>query len=166
MTGVEQRPRDDPDRVREVDDPCVGRGALADALRDLEHDRDRAQRLGEAPGAGRLLADAAAGERHGLVGEARRLAADANLDEHEIGAVDRAVELAGDDELAAEPLLRSSIRAASPPTTSRRSASMSWSASSVTSIRSRSRESPETSSGVYVEPPPTTAIFIPSPPSA
>ena len=43
---------------------------------------------------------------------------------------------------------RSSMRAASPPTTSRRSASMSCRTSSRTSIRSRSRESPETSSGV------------------
>ena len=104
MAGVEQRARDDADRVREVDDPCAGGRALAHALGDLEHDRDRSQRLGEAPGARRLLADAAAGERYRLVGEPRRLATDADLDEHEIGAVERAIEIAGDDELAAEPL--------------------------------------------------------------
>ena len=56
------------------------------------------------------------------------------------------------------------MRRAIPPTRSRRSASTSWSTSSVTSIRSRSAEIPETSSGVYVEPPPITATFIPSPP--
>ena len=43
---------------------------------------------------------------------------------------------------------RVSIRRASPPTTSSRSASMSWSASSVTPSCSRSRASPDTSSGV------------------
>ena len=43
-------------------------------------------------------------ERDRLVREARRLAADADLDEHEIGAVERAVEIAGDEELAVEAL--------------------------------------------------------------
>src|SRR5207247_2642115 len=43
-------------------------------------------------GTGRLLADAAARERHRLVGEPRLLAADADLDQHEVGAVERAVE--------------------------------------------------------------------------
>ena len=51
--------------------------------------------LREPARAGRLLADAAARERDGLVGEARGLAADADLDQHEVGAVERAVELAG-----------------------------------------------------------------------
>ena len=60
--------------------------------------------LREAAGARRLLADAAAGERDRLVGEPRRLAADADLDEHEVGAVEGAVEIAGDDELAVEAL--------------------------------------------------------------
>ena len=44
------------------------------------------------------------GERDRLVGEAGRLAADPDLDEHEVGAVDGAVELAGDGELPLEPL--------------------------------------------------------------
>ena len=147
MAGVEQRARDDSDRVREVDDPCIGGRALADALGDLEHDRDRSQRLGEAPGARRLLADTAAGEGDRLVGEPRRLAPDADLDEHEIRPVEREIEVAGDTSLPPNPCF-SSIRAAISPTTSRRSASMSCRASSVTSIRSRSRERPETSSGV------------------
>ena len=164
MAVVEQRARDDADRVREVDDPRVGGRALANALGDLEHDGHRSQRLGEASGAGRLLADAAAGEGYRLVGEPRRLAPDPNLDEHEVRPVERGSRSLVTSSLPTKPCF-SSIRAAISPTTSRRSGSMSWRTSSVTSIRSRSRESPETSSGVYVEPPPTTAIFIPSPPS-
>ena len=69
------------------------RGALAHALGDPEHDRHGAQRLAEPAGAGRLLPDAAAGERHGLVREPRLLAADADLDQDEVGAVDSPVEV-------------------------------------------------------------------------
>ena len=95
VAGVEQRARDDPDRVREVDDPGVVRRQRAHALGDLEHDRHGPQRLREAAGAGRLLADAAAGERDRLVAQPRRLTADADLDQHGVGAVDRAVEIVG-----------------------------------------------------------------------
>ena len=56
---------------------------LTCALRDLEHDRDGSQRLAEPARAGRLLADAAAGERDRLVREPRRLPSDAQLDQHE-----------------------------------------------------------------------------------
>ena len=116
-------------------------------------------------GAGRLLPDAAAGERHGLVREARRLAADPDLEQHEVGAVDRAVEVAGELELAAEAL---------PLEHPRGQAADDVAPLGVDVVQrrardvepSRSRESPETSSGVYVEPPPMTATFIPSPPSA
>ena len=100
VPGVEQAARDDPDRVREVDDPGVVGGELAHAGGDLEHDRDRAQRLAEPAGAGRLLADAAAGERDRLVGEPGLLPADAELDQDERGAVERAVEVVRDGELA------------------------------------------------------------------
>ena len=93
MPGVEQRARDDPDRVGEVDDPGVGPGELADPLGDLEHDRHGAHRLRETARAGRLLADAAARKRGGLVLQARRLAADPDLDEDEVGVLDRLVEL-------------------------------------------------------------------------
>jgi hypothetical protein len=88
---VEQRLRHDADWVREVDDPCV-RGAFACALGDLEDDRNRAQRFGEAAEACRLLPDAAAGDRNRLVDDARRLAADTNLDEHGVGSLDGFVE--------------------------------------------------------------------------
>ncbi len=155
---VEQRPRDDAHRVGEVDDPRVVGGELAHTLRDLEHDRHRAKRLGETTRARGLLADAPAGERHRLVHQARVLPADPDLDQDEVRPVDRAVEVVCDLEAPSKPCA-SSMRAARPPTTSRRSSLMSWSTSSRTSMRSRSRESPDTSSGVYVEPPPMTAIF-------
>ena len=82
---------DDADGVREVDDPRVRR-SLARALGDVEHDRHRAERLREAAEARRLLADAAARDRHRLVDHARRLAADADLDQDGVGALDRLVE--------------------------------------------------------------------------
>ena len=100
VPGIEQRARDDPDRVREVDDPGVRRRELAHPLRDRQHDGHGPECLGEPAGAGRLLADAAAGERDGLVREARLLAADANLDQDEVGAVERAIEVAGHLQLA------------------------------------------------------------------
>ena len=110
MALVEQRASDDPDRVREIDDPGAVRGALAHALRDLEHHGHRAQRLAKAARAGRLLPDAAAGEGHGLVGKPRLLPADADLDEHEVGAVERAVEVVGDLEQAVVALAREHAR--------------------------------------------------------
>jgi hypothetical protein len=85
---VEQRLRDDADGVREVDDPRLGREA-PDALRDVEHDRDGAQRLRETAEAGRLLADAAAAQGQRLVDDPRRLAANAELDQHGVRALGR-----------------------------------------------------------------------------
>ncbi len=102
MARVEERAGHDSDRVREVDDPGVVRGELADAFRDPEDDGDRPHRLGEPAGACRLLPDAAARQRHGLVREPRLLAADADLDEDEVGAFDSAVEVVRDDELSLE----------------------------------------------------------------
>lgn len=58
-----------------------------------------------------------------------------------------------------------SIRRDTPATSSRRAASGSIRAISVTGSSSRNRAKPSTSSGVYVEPPPTTASFNPSLPS-
>ena len=100
MACVEQAARDDPDRVREVDDPDVVVGQLAHAGGDVEHDRDCSQGLPEPAGASRLLADAAAGERDRLVREAGLLPADSELDQDERGAVERAVEVIRDGELA------------------------------------------------------------------
>ena len=106
VARVEQRAGDDPDGVREVDDPRAGRSQLAGALGDVEHDRDGAQRLGEPAGAGRLLADAPAAQRERLVAEPRGLPADAKLEEDGVGAVERAVQVGRLDQPAAEALAR------------------------------------------------------------
>ena len=95
MAVVEQRLGDDPDRVREVDDPRALRGPLGGPLGEVEHDRHGPERLGEPAGAGRLLADRAEPGRQRLVDEPRRLAADAQLDQHEVGAVDGGIGVAG-----------------------------------------------------------------------
>src|SRR5262245_14487148 len=100
MAGVEERACDDADRIREVDDPGVGGGELAHAVGDAEHDGDSPKGLAEPAGAGRLLPDATARERDGLVGQAGSLPTDADLDQDEVGAVERAVEVVGDAELA------------------------------------------------------------------
>ncbi len=107
---VEQRPRHDPDRIREVDDPGAVRRALAHAVGDLEHDGHRAERLAEPARAGRLLPDAAAREWHRLVGEPRLLAPDADLDQHEVGSVDRAIEVVRDLERPVVALARKHAR--------------------------------------------------------
>ena len=69
----------------------------ADAFSDVQDHRDGAQRLGEATGAGGLLADAAALEREGLVDAAGGLPADAQLQQHEVGAVHRGVQVGRGD---------------------------------------------------------------------
>ena len=86
---VEQRAGDDSDRVGEVDDPGIRRGAAAHFVGDVEHDRNRAQRLGEASCACGLLADATAPQRNGLIEVPSGLTTDSQLQEHEVGAVDR-----------------------------------------------------------------------------
>src|SRR5262249_59526969 len=103
MAGIEQAADDDPDRIGEVDDPRVVRGELADTLGDLEHDGHGPQRLPEAPGPGRFLADAPAGQRNRLVGEPRGLAAYPQLDQHKGGTFEGQVELVRDHELAVLP---------------------------------------------------------------
>ena len=88
MLLVQKRLRDDPDRVGEVDDPCSPRAPATDELGQFEHHGHRAKSLGEATRAGRLLPDVAEPRRKRLIEEPRRLSADAQLDHHEIGAVD------------------------------------------------------------------------------
>ena len=65
-----------------------GRAAPRGLLGDLEDQRHRAQGLREPAGPGGLLADEAEPERQRLVDEARRLAADAQLDQRVRGAVE------------------------------------------------------------------------------
>ncbi|CAM5505988.1 hypothetical protein STENM327S_01139 [Streptomyces tendae] len=104
VPGPEQGPGDDADRVGEVDDPGVRVGP-AHPLGDVEHHRHRAQRLGEAARAGRLLADAAALQRPGLVLLPGGLAADAQLEQDRVGTVDGRVQVGGGDHAAVVPLL-------------------------------------------------------------
>ncbi len=104
MPGVEQRASDDPDRVGEVDDPGVGVGQRPSPLGDVEHDRNGPQRLGQTARAGRLLADAAARRGDRLVVQPGGLPADPDLDQHGVGAVQRAIQVVGDLERAGVPL--------------------------------------------------------------
>ena len=67
VSFVEQRLRHDADGVREVDHPRVFGAMPGRRLRDVEHDGHRAQRLGEAAGPRRLLADAAELKGQGFV---------------------------------------------------------------------------------------------------
>ena len=69
-----------------------GQRPLADQVGDAEHDRHRTQRLGEPARPGGLLAEQAELVRQRLVDEPGGLAADAQLDQHRGGAVDRAVQ--------------------------------------------------------------------------
>ena len=93
VPGVQQGPGDDADRVGEVDDPGAGLGPAPGPLGDVQHDRHGAQRLGQAAGAGGLLADAAALQRPGLVPLPGRLAADPQLEQHRAGAVQALVQV-------------------------------------------------------------------------
>lgn len=104
VPGLQQGAGDDPDRVGEVDDPGVRVGA-ADPFGDVEDHRDRAQRLGEAARPGRLLADAAALQGPGLVLLTSRLAADAQLQQHGVGAVHARVQVGRGDDTAVVALL-------------------------------------------------------------
>ena len=64
-----------------------GRGALRGAFGEVQDKRDGPQRLGEPAGAGRFLPDDPEPRRQRLVDEAGGLAADAQLDEDEVSAV-------------------------------------------------------------------------------
>ena len=64
------------------------RGPPIDEVGELEHDGHRPERLREAARSGGLLADAVEAQGQRLVEHPGRLATDAQLDEHEGGAVD------------------------------------------------------------------------------
>ena len=103
IAAIDQRLGHDPDRVGEVDDPGVRRAALRRDLGQVEDDRYGPHRLGQAPGTGRLLADRAEADRNRLVQEPRRLPADAELDQHEAGAVDGGLDVTGQRQAPPEP---------------------------------------------------------------
>ena len=92
--------RDDADRVGEVHDPRAGCRSTGDLLGELEQHRHRPKRLGEAAWPRRLLADRAELVGQRLVDQSSLLAADAQLDQHEVGAVERLRPVAGDRQLA------------------------------------------------------------------
>ena len=136
-----------------------GRRAARDLLGEVEQHGHGAQRLGKAARPRRLLADQCR-TRVGSVSsdQARLLTADAQLDEHEIGAVERrrrgSLVIV---EPAAQPSCRS-IRCGQaaddlPPLRRR----CRRAPAHRPSRRVERRAMPSTSSGVYVLPPPTTA---------
>ena len=88
MPGVQQRPRHDPHRIGEVDDPGLRRDA-PHPLGDVQHHRHRPQRLGQTPRPGRLLPHAPALQRKRLVAVPGPLPADPQLDQHRVGPLDR-----------------------------------------------------------------------------
>ena len=88
---VEQRLGHDPHGVREVEDPRAGCRPSRRRLRELQDHRHGPQRLGEPAGAGGLLADRPERRRQRLVDQPGGLAADPQLDDHEVGAVERLV---------------------------------------------------------------------------
>ena len=100
VARVQQGLGHDPHGVREVQDPAAWRASPLGLVRDLEDQWDGAQRLGEATGPGRLLAQhpKAVGER--LVDEAGRLAAHPQLEERERGTVERGAPVAREHEPA------------------------------------------------------------------
>ena len=110
MAVIDQPLRDQPGRVREVQQPGTLSAQPGRVLGDLQHHRHRAKRLREAARPGRLLADAAELGRDRLVLEPRPQPAHAQLDEHEVGALDgtlavgRERQPAGELELAQDPL--------------------------------------------------------------
>ncbi len=67
-------------------------------LGDVEDDRDGSQRLGQSPRAGRLLPDAPEADGNGLVPMTGPLAADPELHDDEIGAVDGPAAVVGRDQ--------------------------------------------------------------------
>ena len=129
VPGIEKRPGHDPDRIGEVDDPGSRCGQRVHALRDVEHDRHRAHRLGEArplrSSPARCSRTRAARSRPRAAPPGRRR----ESDEHGSAPSSDASRSSVTSSRPSKPCL-ASIRPASPPTTSRRSGSMSWSQSS------------------------------------
>ena len=77
--------------VKLISQACGARSAIVSAR--LDHRGDRAQREADAAGAGRLLPEHADRERDRLVDHAALEPADPDRGEHEVGALDRVVEV-------------------------------------------------------------------------
>ena len=104
VAGVEQRPRDDPDRVREVDDPGAV-GARARAPRSAISSTTGTVRSALAKPPAPVVSWPMQPHASGTVSSESRagLSADADLDEHEVGPVERAVEIVGQLRAPREP---------------------------------------------------------------
>ncbi len=111
---IQERLRHHAGRIREVDEPGA-RGATARGeLGELEHHRHGAEPFREPSGTGRLLTDAPEPERDGLVDEPGLIATDAQLHDHEVGALERFVTVGGEREPAAPSHLREHPRGETP----------------------------------------------------
>jgi hypothetical protein len=91
MTFVEQGLGDDADGIGEVDEPGAGIAPLRRFLGQRQNGGNRAQSLGQAACPGGLLPEAPVTDRQRLIDMARRLSADAQLDDDEIGSFQRGV---------------------------------------------------------------------------
>jgi hypothetical protein len=101
LTAVQQRLGHDADRVGEVDHPGARCRGSPRQVGQLEDHRDCAQCLGESAGSRRLLPDGPEAQGERLVHQPRRLPADAELDEHEIGSINGRLAVRGLQQLAA-----------------------------------------------------------------
>ena len=161
VTAVQERLRHESRGVGEVDEPGARSTAASGLLRQLEHHRNGAERLGEAARSRRLLADGAEPPRDRLVRQTCDLAPDPELHDHEVGPLQPLLPPSGEDQPAAPS------HAIEHPTGERShdlepQGSGSRRTSSSTGSRSARVTSPSTSSGVYVLPPPTTETFTPT----
>ena len=98
---VEEGLGDDAHRVGEIDEPRPGVTSLRRLLSQFENDRHGAQRLGQPSRPGGLLPETAVADRERLVDVAGRLPSDAQLDDDEVGALERGVTIRGGREGAA-----------------------------------------------------------------
>ena len=97
---VQERLRHEPGGIGEVDEPRARSATPRRLLGEFEHDRHRAERLRESSCARGLLADEPESSRDRLVGQARGLASDPELHDHEVRAFECFVTTRGEDEPA------------------------------------------------------------------
>ena len=162
--GVEQRARDDADGVREVDDPRVGaRRARARGRRSAARPAPCASPSRSRPrpsSPGRCSRTRAGSSRRAAAPPGRRRGSARARTSRPSTAASRSV---GRRRGRRAKPARSSMRARE-PADDVEPLGVDVHQRELVDVELAPR--PETSSGVYVEPAPTTAIFIPSPPSA
>ena len=162
VAGVEQRARDDPDRVREVDDPRAG--ADRSATRSAMSSTTGTVRIALAKPPAPVVSCPMQPQASGTVSSCSRAAwPPTRIWSSTKSAPSTARSRSPVMVSSPANALRSSIRRASPPTTSQ---PLGVDVVQHELVDAQRRRGPDTSSGVYVEPPPMTATFTPSPPSA